>query len=917
MILGIVGRATGQGGCQGCPQMIIYIQSTNAASCGECDGSIDLCVVGQGPYSYQWTGPDEFSSEEEDLDELCPGWYTVIVTDTVFTTIDTVLITKTISTYVYEDCFCTLGGVISSTPLNCTSNGTATIFATGGTEPYFYQWSTGESTESITVSQPGMYQVTITDSDTLQYCQSVHQVLFTAPGAQVVMGIQSPEICLGKSALLKTWVTGNSHFTYLWSNGFTGSEQTVSPSQTTVYSVTVTDGDGCTSVANGLVKVNPLPVVQIAGPEQLCAGQTATLNASGGGNGALYSWSNGKNGPINMFNPGTTTTYTVTVTNLNGCTAKDDHTIIVNTPKDTLIFGQPQFLCGDSTQYFVGYDTVVNENCLRQIFIYDVFIQQTTDFIVWNPSETICGDSARTYVHLDSLKKGDNCTRVFYQHKVNVIQFQDSIVWGEPNFICGSISKIDTLKREIIDPMTCKRILYWRLQTITQYQDSIVWGQPKFICGSESKIDTIKGTEVIDTLSCTRKLYWHLQTIIPFQDSIVWEPKEIICGDTSAIFIESTCFPISDCKRIVFKKEVQIIKYNTLVIEGPPQIICGETVTMVTALDSVQFTNNCTKIEYVHKVIVVPSVIINTLIEHVTCNGFNDGSISLSISVGSGVTIFWNTGENTATISELFAGTYAVTVISTEGCEANKKITITEPDPLVLESIIENPICYGSTDGLIDVQAEGGTSSYQYVWNSGLTDHLQTKLDAGSYSVTVTDANGCTTNETFVLTQPDSISIVAKIQPSSCEGLPSGAIDLTISGGVGTYDIYWSDFSNQEDRVGLSSGKYATTVTDKNGCIQQDTFFIKENGCRVWLDNYQLIVIIGRCGELPTFDFTITVTSITGQTVRTIKRTAINGGYDSRDEGNFDLSDLARGIYIVRVVSNDRIIDHVERIVIN
>ena len=70
MILGIVGRATGQGGCQGCPQMIIYIQSTNAASCGECDGSIDLCVVGQGPYSYQWTGPDEFSSEEEDLVNL-------------------------------------------------------------------------------------------------------------------------------------------------------------------------------------------------------------------------------------------------------------------------------------------------------------------------------------------------------------------------------------------------------------------------------------------------------------------------------------------------------------------------------------------------------------------------------------------------------------------------------------------------------------------------------------------------------------------------------------------------------------------------------------------------------------------------------------------------------------------------------
>lgn len=869
MILGIIGRATGQnGGCPECPPIIVYVQSTDPASCGKCDGSIDLCVVGQGPFGYEWTGPDGFNSTEEDLENLCPGWYIVTVTDTVYTTVDTTYITKTISTYVFEDCFCTLSGAITSTPLSCTTNGTATVIASGGTEPYFYQWSTGENTESISISQPGMYQVTITDSDTLQYCTSVHQVFFQTPGAHVVLVIQSPEICLGKSALLKAWVTGQEPFSYLWSNGFTGTEQTVSPSQTTVYSVTVTDGDGCTSIATGLVKVNPLPVAQITGPDVLCAGQIATLTASGGGNGALYSWSNGKNGPINMVNPGTTSTYTVTVTNISGCTATDDQTITVSTPKDTLIFGQPQFLCGDSTEQFVAYDTLINENCLRQIFVYDVFIQQTTDFIVWGPAETICGDSTRTYVHLDSLKKGDNCTRLRYQHQVTVMPYQDSIVWGPAETLCGSISKIDTLKREVVDPITCTRILYWRLQTIIPYQDSIVWGPVEFICGDTTKVFTQK-------------------------DSTVY---------------------ISDCARIIYKHEVRITKYNTIVVEGPPQIICGETMAIVTALDSVQFTMNCTRIEYVHKVIAVPSVIIDAITKHVTCHGFDDGIITLSLNIDSSkVTISWNTGENALQISDLFAGNYSVTVTSDEGCKANKSFEVNQPDPLVIESTIENPICYGSTNGLIDVQGNGGTPTYKYVWNSGLTDHLQTELNAGNYSVTVTDANGCTTNETFVLTQPDSISISATIQPTSCEGLPSGAIDITVSGGIGSYQYNWSDFFSQEDRTGLLNGQYAVTVTDQNGCEQTETFLIKENGCSVWFHHDQLYVIIGRCGEFPTFPFDITIYDSAGRVKKTFSGTAIDGYF----EGVFDLSDLNSGTYLVTVISKGGEIRHGSKIIIH
>lgn len=850
-----------QGGCSECPPMIIYVQSTNAASCGECDGSIDLCVVGQSPFTYVWTGPDGFTSTEEDLENLCPGYYFVTVTDGWGNI-------KTFQTYVFEDCFCTLSGSITSTPFSCTTNGTATVFASGGTEPYFFQWNTGETTESITVTTPGMYQVTITDSDTLQYCTSVHQVLFTAPGAHVVLVIQSPEICVGQSALLKAWVTGQAPFSYLWNNGVTTSEQTVTPTQSTVYSVTVTDGNGCTSVASTVIKVNALPSAQIAGSVELCAGQTATLTASGGDIGARYSWSNGKIGSANTVNPGTTTTYTVTVTNLTGCTATDSHTIMVNVPTDTLIYGLTRFICGDSMQQFVAYDTLINENCLRQIFVYDVFVQQTTDFIVWNSSETICGDTDKTYVQLDSLQKGANCTRVLYQHEVTVIPFRDSIVWGINETLCGDSARS-----------------YVQLDSLTKDDN------------------------------CTRVFYQHEVTVTPFQDSIVMGLPEFICGDTTKVFTQiDSITQLSECARIVYQHEVRITKYNTIIVEGPPQIICGETVTMVTARDSVQFTMNCTRVEYVHKVIVVPSVVIDAIIKNVTCHGFDDGIITLSVNIdSSNVSISWNTGANNLQITDLFAGNYSVTVTSDEGCKANKSFVVNQPDPLVLESTIKNPSCFGSTNGLLDVQAEGGTASYTYVWNSGLTNHLQTDIGAGNYAVTVTDANGCMTNETFVLTQSDSIQITATIQPTSCEGLPSGAIDLTVSGGVGSFQYDWNDFFSQEDRTGLLSGQYAVTVIDGNGCAQKDTFSVKENGCSVWFHHNQLYVIIGRCGEFPTFNFDVTVYDISGCVKKTFSGIAVDGYF----EGIFDLSDLTSGVYAVTVISKGGEIRHGSRIIIH
>lgn len=661
------------GGCPSCPPMIIYFQSTTPASCGECDGSFNLCVVGQSPFTYQWTGPNGFTAVTEDISNLCPGTYTVVVTDDFGNT-------KTISGTIVEDCYCTLWGDVQWTPITCDGPGTATAQGYDGQPPYKYKWDNGVMNQTISIDQPGWHSVTITDSG-IGNCESIHYVYFDAPGADVNVTASPSVICQGSSSILKAFVSGTGPFTYTWKNGGTtiGTTQqiTVTPTTTTIYTVNIVDALGCETSTNVIVSVNTVPVVSINGPTNLCAGQTTTLNASGTP-GANYSWSSGQTGASIVVNPGTSTTYTVTATK-GGCTGSDNHTITVNSTTDTLVFGQPKYICGDSTYSFVGYDTTITANCVRQILVYNVFV-------------------------------------------------------------------------------------------------------------------------------------------VPFPT----------------------------------------------------------------------FTGN---------------------VNNVTCFGNNNGSII--INTIDSVDIWWSNGFDTKSITNLSPGIYSVTVTTAAGCETTTTFTVTQPLPLTLETTIQNPTCFGSTNGLLDVQSEGGTAPYQYNWSTGSQDHLLQNLTADTYGVIVTDANGCQTGTSFQLTQSDSISLTATLQPTSCEGLPSGAIDLTATGGNGSFTYSWSDFNNQEDRTNLLGGTYGVTVTDGNGCKADSVFNIKENGCSVWFTHDQLWIVIGRCGELPTFDFTVTISDVSGKVVKTFEDTAIDGYYNNW----FNVSDLAPGVYAVTVIGANNEVRHGSRFV--
>ena len=206
---------------------------------------------------------------------------------------------------------------------------------------------------------------------------------------------------------------------------------------------------------------------------------------------------------------------------------------------------------------------------------------------------------------------------------------------------------------------------------------------------------------------------------------------------------------------------------------------------------------------------------------NISCNGATDGFINVIILGGGTATYSWSNGATTSSLSGLSAGTYTV-MISAGPCEIFHTTTLLEPNLLSTNTTGIDITCAGTSSGLALVNANGGTQPYNYSWNTSPPqfNSVITGLSAGTYDVTVADANGCTAIDQVIITEPATVfSATETVTQISCNGLLDGAIDVTTLGGLSPYQFNWADGSTDEDRVGLSTGVYKLTVTDDAGCV--------------------------------------------------------------------------------------------------
>lgn len=214
-----------------------------------------------------------------------------------------------------------------------------------------------------------------------------------------------------------------------------------------------------------------------------------------------------------------------------------------------------------------------------------------------------------------------------------------------------------------------------------------------------------------------------------------------------------------------------------------------------------------------------------TLITPVTCNGLSDGMCSLTIGGGTGsLEVVWATTPvqigNTA--SGLAVGTYSYIITDDNGCTLTNPIVMTEPAPLNLSLTVNNAQCYDADNGSIQVNVSGGTAPYTITLNSiaMMNGATLNSLAPGSYTALVTDNNGCSTNQTVTITEPDPVSLITSPDLTIC---PGDTITLYAysTGGTGVYTYSWNNgLGNSISQViaPTMTTTYTVTVTDQNGC---------------------------------------------------------------------------------------------------
>ncbi|MBS1624715.1 MAG: gliding motility-associated C-terminal domain-containing protein [Bacteroidetes bacterium] len=210
------------------------------------------------------------------------------------------------------------------------------------------------------------------------------------------------------------------------------------------------------------------------------------------------------------------------------------------------------------------------------------------------------------------------------------------------------------------------------------------------------------------------------------------------------------------------------------------------------------------------------------------CTGSSDGCINVTPAGGTGpYTHSWSNGDNTANPCNFAAGTYADTIRDANGCihvEAN--IMMTEPTPVTEVLTPVSISCPGDSDGSITVVPSGGTPGYTYQWAAPLSSSAATVsgLAAGSYTVTVTDANSCSSSASAIVAPANPMVMTPKVRNVLCKPLQNGYIFVPVTGGTPAYDYIWDNGNTTNYISGLAEGSYSLTITDARGCQIDSTF---------------------------------------------------------------------------------------------
>jgi hypothetical protein len=778
------------------PQIVFGSPSVTSATCGNSDGALLVSASGgTGTIQYNIDG-GSFQSTGY-FNGITGGIHTVTAMDAsgagCTQSMDFVIPEATaphISLYSVTNVLC-----------NGDEDGEIVVVGSGGTGALEFSIDGGtnyQSSGTFTGLEAGTYTVLVQDA--ISCTNGLSEIIVSEPDAIDFELSSESVLCFGGSngsIEVSNLIGGTGTFLYSLDAVNYQSGSTFSGLSAATYVVTVKDINGCMESQNIVVSQPSILLVSTMSTNPTCFDYSnggITVNASGGAGGYQYDLLGDNNEPqnFNTFSSVGDGTYTIVVTDANGCAA---NTAAVVTEPDqveaTIIVGSSTCLGSDGSIGVVAATGGAGSG-------YQYSFDEGNTWV--NIPNNIAGLSAGTYDILVQDLAGcvvgyqSTVTNIGVPPVLTTVNHTDVTCFGGNN---GSITVGTGVATD-------------QYSIGSGFQSSGVF--TGLTAGTyDVVVQTIAGCE-LQTLSIT-----------------VIEPSDFFISTTT---IDAACFGSSDGEvDVLASGGAGTISYS---IDGI-NFQSGSTITGLSAGDydlTIQDALGC--YGYSSFVIEEPTPV-EGFISHlnVTCNGFDNGVIYASADGGTpGYTYSLNGGPfvSSGTFSGLGGGNYTVYYMDANGCVTSETTTVSEPYAINLSVSVSNVSCAGGDNGVINLTVSGGVAPYSYQWtlHDGITYSEDIfNLDAGSYSVVVTDANGCTASASYNVSAPANPVVVnGTVTNASSVSANDGEIDITVTGGTTPYSYSWSNGSTIGDLTGLAPGVYTVEVTDGAGCSVSSTFTV-------------------------------------------------------------------------------------------
>lgn len=697
----------------------------------------------------------------------------------------------------------TAGSDFNGSPISCNGESDGVIEVSVTKEdasdpgPLSYQWDTPEADITSLVSGlgAGVYEVQITDVDGCSITESYDLVEpnDVVVDLTVVSNYNGRQIsCFGSSdgAVAAIASGGVGSFSYLWGNGEIADE--ISGLSEGVYRVEVSDANGCV-VSNSIsVAAPPVLTVDIQHPNDFngfditCNGLSdgsARAFLTGGTAPYTYSWSGGQS----------TETINGLVAGIYSVNAFDANNCAVN--------GAIEIMEPASLSVVSNVDVTVSCNGFSDAEVSLLGIGGAGDYSF--SSDGIAYQTSNVFTNLNAgtkdfyLRDGNSC----------VVTVQETLLQPDP---------LAVTFQDITDA-TCNDPVGSALAVVTGGNGGFTYqwyDDPtnQFMNAGSSLVNAIAGiyrVEITDVRNC------QLSDLVAVSS---------IGGAEFDIqnIVPVTCFGYSDgAASINVISGITPLSFswsNGQTTQDANNLLTGNYFATVT--DGL----GCRTIKPLQ--IVSPAPLATSFIKVLpNCVGDCDGSIEVSVSGGTGpYSTDWTTlGQQTNLVSGLCAGQYDLTIADNNNCVLQQLVDLSDPEPLKVNSIVNTPICLGRCDGSIEVVGQGGTGPYVFEWLDGPSSSLNSQLCPGDYQLTMTDAYGCTTDDTIKLPEGAPLPVDLGTGATLCVGQVK-----MLDPGNNWVAVEWTSsvgFSSTSPVISIAEpGDYFFKGVDAIGCIGLDEF---------------------------------------------------------------------------------------------